>query len=182
MLIDLVVGYARDLLEKNADLVSRLVAARKRFENWLQIELYKGLIRGSPKIQVELERTYPSTQERCDIWAREPDGRESWVELKVCVTNYAQGYTGPSSPRPITNQVSDIIRDIQKLKKISTETSNRHIFLLVYPMPLDHQRHSAWLGHVGRFRAECKSVSEEFTLTVERAGKMAAVVGYKIEI
>jgi hypothetical protein len=81
--------------------ISRLAASRKRCESWLQIEVFKRLIRRFPAIEMALEQAYPSGgQERCDLWCREADGHESWVELKTCVTNYEQKY-GPKSARNI---------------------------------------------------------------------------------
>ena len=182
MLIDHVTQHANALLHEDEDLVSRLVAGRKRFENWLQLEIFKRLIRGNGELEIDLEKPYPNLQERCDLWCREDAQRESWVELKICVTNYAQNFTGPSSPRPITNQISDIIRDSEKLQRIQGEKANRHILLLTYPMPFEYASNSAWTSHLNRIRASSCEIFEAFSLAVERSGRTASLVAYKIAI
>src|SRR6185437_6169806 len=138
MLIDLVSDAALELLEADVNLMSRLAAIRKRCEGWLQVEIFKRLL---ARYEVELERSYPSGGGRCDFWCREPDGQQSWVELKLCATNYAQCYTTRSSTRPITQQIDDVIGDARKLQAIPALGSHRHIFLIAYPMPSEHDKH-----------------------------------------
>ena len=83
MLIDFVAKSIRSLLLEDADVISRLAASRRRCESWLQIEVFKRFIRRFPDIEIEPERSYASNgQDRCDLWCREANGRESWVELK----------------------------------------------------------------------------------------------------
>ncbi|MGH7014760.1 MAG: hypothetical protein ACREEL_11515 [Stellaceae bacterium] len=181
MLIEHIVDSAKNLLGEDSTLLSQLVAARKRSENWMQIEIYKRLIRNFPKLQIELERLYPEIRERCDLWCLEADGSESWVEMKVCVTNYAAYYTTHSSPRPITNQIADIIRDTQKLKGLP-EAFNRHIFLLTYPMIEDHDKHTAWRAHLSSMEASGVKPEKALVQAVVRRGKTAFVVGYQIAV
>ena len=140
-------------------MTKRLAASRKRSESWLQIEVFKRFIRPFPDIEIVPERAYPSGgQERCDLWCREADGSESWVELKTCVTNYEQQY-GPNSPRPITNQISEVIRDTERLMRLPVE-SRRHLFLLAYPMPASGIPPQQWSIHLSRLRdggGECSA-------------------------
>jgi hypothetical protein len=181
LLIDFVADTIRSILLEDADVISRLAATRKRCENWLQIEVFKQFIRQFPEIETVLERAYPSGgQERCDLWCRDVYGHENWVELKTCVTNYEQKY-GPSSARPITTQISDVIRDVERLARLPLE-SKRHLFLLVYPMPDSGIPPQPWCGHLGRLRDSGGSVEQVFTTPVCVASQKASVVGYTIAI
>ena|SRR5271170_33978 len=104
MVIDLVTQTVQSIVIEDADVVSRFAASRKRFEGWLQIEVFKRFLRRFPEFEAMPERAYGSGGlDRCDLWCREPSGKESWVELKTSVTNYEQKY-GSATPRPITNQ------------------------------------------------------------------------------
>lgn len=180
MLIDLVADTAHSVLQEEIDLIARLVARRQRFENWLQLEIYKRLTRSDPDIEIDVERPYPMGQERCDFWCREADERESWVELKLCVTNYAQDYTGQTSPRPITNQVASVITDIERLRRLPVAACFRQVLLLAYPMPVCETPHAEWTRHLDKIKQSSASVVDGFTVRFERAGKSAMLIGYKI--
>jgi hypothetical protein len=181
MLIEEVVESARGLLGENAILLSELVASRKRFENWMQIEIYRRLIRHISGEYIELERPYPGIAERCDMWRREADGSESWVELKLCVTNYVSKYLPPSYARPITNQIGEIISDASKLKRLPV-SFHRNIFLLVYPMVQEHDTHAAWCAHLSRLEASGINPKKVLVQHVARSSMSAAVVGYQIAV
>jgi hypothetical protein len=179
MLIDFVTDSIRSLLLKDADVISRLAASRKRCEGWLQIEVFKRFIRRVPDIEIVPERAYPSGGQRCDLWCRETDGRESWVELKTCVTNYEQQY-GPGSPRPITNQISEAICDIVRLTRLPLEFK-RHAFLLVYPMPANAIP-AQWSEHLSRLRDSGGRVVEVLMAPLCIDLRKASVVGYTISL
>ena len=162
-------------------MISRLAASRRRCESWLQIEVFKRFIRRFPDIEIVPERAYPSGgQERCDLWCREADGRESWVELKTCVTNYEPQY-GCNSPRPITAQISDVIRDIERLTRLPLQ-SERHLFLLAYPMPASGTPPQRWSDHLSRLRDGGGSVVQVLTAPVCVALRKACVLGYTIAL
>jgi hypothetical protein len=182
LLVDLVADHAQSVLRQEIDLISRLVSRRKRFENWLQIGIYKRLIRDNRDIIVELERPYPIGSERCDFWSPKSDNCENWVEPKICVTNYVQNYTELSSPRPITNQIDSVIADIEKLRRISLASSFRHVFLLAYPIPVGDRPYSPWEGHLDKIRKTSTDLSLTFMVKIERGTKEAAVHGYKISL
>ncbi|HKW52209.1 MAG TPA: hypothetical protein VJO12_00845 [Stellaceae bacterium] len=179
MLIDLVTNAALALLEAEVNLMSRLAASRKRCEGWLQVELYKRLL---TECEVELERPYLDGTGRCDFWCREQDDRQSWVELKVCATNYAQYYTSRSSPRPITQQIDEVVTDAKKLQTIPAAESNRHVFLLAYPMPSEHDKHADWSRHLDKLALSFREVARSFVIPLTFAGKSAALTGYKLAI
>jgi len=179
MLIDNVVAEAQRALNVNHDLVARLAAERKRFEDWLQLEIFKALMHKHTGLEIEVP--YPNSKERCDFWCREQTEAESWVELKLCVTNYSHDFTEAVSSRPITNQISDILRDVEKLGRLPPE-AHRAILLLAYPMPSHYQSHSAWAAHVAHIRSSTSSAEERFNVPLHRKGKSAAVVGYRINV
>jgi hypothetical protein len=133
MLIDFVTDSVRHIvLEEDADVISRLTRSRTQCEKWLQIELFKRFIRRFPDNKIVPERPYPwggSNRRGCDLWCRESDGGESWVELKTCATNYG------SSGRPITQQIAAAICDIERLKTLPSD-AKRYLFLLAYPIPV----------------------------------------------
>lgn len=182
MFINAITAEAQLVLNKNQMLIANLVSGRRRFENWLQLEIYKGILKSQINTGVEIEKSYPKSQERCDFWSNENGSRESWVELKLYVTNYSQEYTSSSSTRPITNQVSEIIRDVDKLQRIPRNLADRHILLIVYSMPLGYESHPAWAGHLSRIQASASSIEEKFSVTVKKDGKTSAVVSYVIAV
>jgi hypothetical protein len=179
MLIDDVVAQSQVVLNANHDLITRLAAERKRFEDWLHLEIFKALM--NQEVELRIEATYPDSKERCDFWCLEQSGVESWVELKLCVTNYANDFAEAVSSRPITDQIADALRDIEKLKRLPSR-AQRAVFLLAYPMPSNYQSHSAWRGHVSHIRSSAGSTEEKFSVPLHRKDKSAAVVGYRITL
>ena len=179
MLIDELADQAQRTLHANHDLVARLVAERKRFENWLQLEIFNALMQRISDLKIEAP--YPNGKERCDFWCPEINGAESWVELKLCVTNYSRDVTEDVSGRPITNQISDVLRDVEKLARLPSHL-HRAILLLVYPMPSHYRTHPAWADHMTSFESSTSSIEEQFSVPLHRKGKSAAVVAYRIQV
>ena len=179
MLRDLVTLETERILKSNHNLVARLVSERKRFENWLLLEIFKALIPDNPS--VEVEKPLLDGKERCDLWANEGGGKESWLELKLCVTNYCSDYTESQSTRPITNQISDVVRDVEKLSSIS-DIHNRNVLLIAYPLPFDYRTHSTWANHINRMKTSASKLEEMFSVTIERKAKSTAIVGYLLGI
>jgi hypothetical protein len=178
MFIDFVTGSLRSILSEEAVVISQHAASRRRCERWLQNEVLKRLTR-SLGFEIESEHAFPSgSRERCDLWCRESDRRESWVELKTCVTNYEQKY-GPKSPRPITNQIADAIRDIERLAKLPLE-AERHLLLLAYPMPANGIPPPQWSDHLGRLRNSGGKVTQVLMAPVCVTLRKASVIGYAI--
>lgn len=179
MLVAAVEDEANRVLIANHALIARLAAERKRFEDWLQLEIFKVLM--LQRTTLEIEKSYPNSKERCDFWCSEPNEPESWVELKLCVTNYCNDFTGAVSSRPITNQISDIQRDVEKLGRLPSD-AHRAILLAAYPMPRDYRTHSAWGGHVSTIKSSASSIEERFGVPLQRNGRSASVVGYRITV
>ncbi len=177
MLIDRSISVAEQVMCANIPLLSRLSSERKRFEDWLQLEMLKILMQEYPRI--EIEKGFPSSHERCDFWLMEHNGPQSWVELKLCVTNYCSQYCETSSARPITNQISDIERDLVKLQRLP-EAHARNVLLIVYPFPDSDEVQPQWLSHLARLKATAGEVSEAFTVRLEHNAKFAKAVAYSL--
>ena len=128
-----------------------------------------------------LERAFPSSQERCDFWIKENANIESWLELKLCVTNYCSNFTSAHKTRPITTQVSDIIRDAEKLRKISVKHA-RNVLILAYPLPDDYPHHFAWKEHLSRVESSGKRLDEVFSMTLKRNSQSSNLVGYVLRV
>jgi hypothetical protein len=181
MLINFVEDSVKNILAKDADVISRLAATRKRYESWLQIEVFKRFIREFPNTEIVVERAYPSdNNQRCDLWCLEADGGESWVELKTCATNYEPQYA-PTSARPITNQIADSLSNIIRLAQLPAG-SKRHLFLLAYPMPASGTLPLQWSAHLDRLRNAGGSVMQVLTAPISVALRSASVVGYTVEV
>lgn len=177
---EIVARAAGAALEANTGLLTRLVTTRARFENWLHLEILGRLLSELDGYDLEAERRYPGTRERCDLWLRSPDGDETWIELKCCVTNYCSAFTTKSSARPITNEISEILRDKDKLARI--EQGTLEILLIAYPMPDGYTTHVAWSGHLAKFKAAELYVVEAFSIPLSREAYTAAVVGYRLAL
>lgn len=173
-----IVNSAQRAIECEARLVSRLASERKRFENWLQLQVLRDfLAQGYP---LEIEHPYPEGKDRCDFWAKS-DSLESWVELKLCVTNYCSSFTGAVSSRPITNQISSIILDIEKLGQIDAQHS-RSIVLLAYPLPLGNEEHPAWEKHLSTIGERAETITRNFQVQLNHASKEASISAYTISL
>lgn len=163
------------LLRKNRKLITRLVWERSRFEGWLQLEILNSLMGTLPTL--EIEKAYPSSRERCDFWAKEDTSKESWLELKLCVTNYCSNFADTHKTRPITTQVSDITRDAEKLSRVSVKHA-RSILLLAYPLPGKYPQHFAWKEHLSRIESSGKRLDEVFSISLNRNSQSSNLVGY----
>jgi hypothetical protein len=179
MLIDFVISSVQEILTEDRDVISRLVASRKRYESWLQVEIFKRFIRRFPNVDIMLERAHPfGDKARCDLWCREEDGRESWIEIKTCVTNYGQQY-GPNSARPITMQISEARRDVERLMKLPV-ASERHLYLLVYPMPGSGDLPRQWSDHMIRLQVGGYRMVQVLAAPICVAMRKASVIAYTI--
>ncbi len=166
-------------IQGNAELLANAALGRRWLENsWLQAEIAARLSAAKPLRVVQRERPYPMTQERCDIWMQGDDGPEVWLELKCCVTNYVRGPTDATTNRPITQQISEIIRDIRKLKALSGAVDRRVVFL-AYPLPDNYRSHSHWAGHLARLKSAGADVQE---MTSSALNTNALIVVYECTV
>ncbi|MFQ5625301.1 MAG: hypothetical protein ACE5FM_01435, partial [Methyloligellaceae bacterium] len=146
------------VLTKNKAVLAYLISQRARFENWLQIETFK-LLQESTNFIVELEYGYHNSQSRCDLWLSDGQTQAQWVEIKLCVTNYEKSKTNKKSARPITNQISDIRADIEKLETLAPSTALKTLIVVAYPLPEHFADHPQWQDHMSSLRQHCPAIS-----------------------
>ncbi len=182
MLVELVSKSAQIVIEENRQLIRHQVKKRSRFENWLQLEIFKKILMECPSLSVDVERSYPLGKGRCDFWCKSEDGVDEWVELKLCVTNYCRTSSESSSNRPITTQISDVVRDSLKLQAVTESVGARSILLLVYPLPADFRCHVQWNIHLDKLRCEAGAISEYFFSHIHDDDLSAYVAAYGIKI
>jgi hypothetical protein len=174
MLINRITTAVESILSDDADVLARLVMYRQQFEKWLQVEVLKRLIRQFPHLEPKIERPYPlGGNERCDLWCREADTCESWVELATCVTNYGQ------PGKNITQQIVKIIGDCERLIRLPVG-ANRHLFLLAYPMPANGTLPQQWAVHLSRLQTNGAKVAQVLAAPVCVESWEAAILGYVI--
>lgn len=175
----MVATQAQSILEDNYDLIVRLVSMGQKFENWLQLEVFKSLLVNLPT--VEIERTFPDSNQRCDFWFKSDDGTQHWLELKLCVTNYCRRFRVNHSPRPITDQVGDVIRDAEKLRRISKRHA-RNVLFIAYPIPDAEGQHRQWADHLEEIENHVRSLNLEFSLSLTRKNEIANILGYDLAV
>lgn len=169
-------------MKQNSEMLADAVKARRWMENtWLQAEIAERLSINRPSRVVQRERSYPTTQERCDIWVKDDGDREIWLELKCCVTNYVRGPTDVTTTRPITQQIGEIIRDIEKLKSLSND-GDRRVMFLAYPLPHDYRSHVHWARHLARLRSAGVEVEEMTSSAVDSQNADAFIVAYECRV
>ena len=80
MLVHDVVLEAQHALSRNHDLIDRLVAERKRFENWLHLEIFKSVLNERSSVECEcicgwIQNYFPSIP----------------IDQDLCVQRYSGG-------------------------------------------------------------------------------------------
>ena len=146
------------VLTENGPALAYLISQRAKFEDWLQIETFKRL-QDATNFNVELEYGYPNSQSRCDFWLSDGQTQAQWIEIKLCVTNYEKSKTNKKSGRPITNQISNILADIEKLETLAPSTASKKLIVIAYPLPEHFADHPQWQGHISTLRQRCPAIS-----------------------
>jgi hypothetical protein len=124
-----------ELVEKRHRYLSFLIDNRKANEKFLQLEIMN-IISSMPGIVDFLpEKPYDSenSNDKCDFWFK-TDALDYWLEIKTRPTNYRNP---GSSGRAITDSVDQIIADIDRLRKIQSESSERLVIFAFYPLYTD---------------------------------------------
>ena len=179
MLIAAVKHVTEVSLTTNVALISRIAAERKKFEGWLQLEILRLLMHEFPRL--EIEKNFPGTQERCDFWIQELDGTQSWIEIKLCVTNYCSQFCKTTSARPITTQITEIERELAKLRRLPT-LHRRAVLLIAYPLPEVAQAQPQWLSHLTQLKRSADKISEEFSVRLRHNENAARAVAYELSL
>lgn len=112
---------------------------RAKFEGWLKVELCGILLKHFPDTLPEKGRT--------DLTAG------GWaIELKTFSTNYRhKGVT--NKIRPITDNITGVCKDIEKLKKVSIQ--NKIVIFVVFPL---EESNKGWLTLLNRIKGMLKEI------------------------
>jgi len=115
--------------------LNQFVIERSKFEDWLKVELIDTLINNNIIAYPEISRIDVSFQNTA-------------IELKTINTNY-QYKNVKNKTRPITENVSGILKDISDLKK--KEIKNMFVVFIVFPV---ESNNSYWQYHLKKIKAE----------------------------
>lgn len=112
---------------------------RAKFEGWLKVELCGILLKHFPDTLPEKARTDLTA----GAWA---------IELKTFSTNYRhKGVVNKF--RPITDNVAGVLKDIEKLRKISVK--NKLVIFIVFPL---NESNEIWLTHLNKIKVRLKEI------------------------
>jgi len=124
---------------------------RTSCEGWLKGEMILLLFRAMHKGLLEEFRPEAeiggigTTLRRCDFWVK-TGATETWVQMKVVVTNYG-GYSG----KPITQQIAKCRGDISGLQAIQSAGKGEVVFLmLAYPFMNTERETLEWSRQISR--------------------------------
>jgi hypothetical protein len=121
-------------IEKRHKYLSFLIEKRFANEKLLQLETMH-IISQMPEVVDYLpEKLYgPNGKGKCDFWFKLNDGTEIWIEIKMRPTNYRK----PGHAKAITNGVTQVIDDIQRLKRIKDANARKFVMFAFYPIYAD---------------------------------------------
>lgn len=110
-------------------------------EEQIRCHIYSELIFEYPVVAVE--KGYGSIdhalKKECDLWCRDEDGIETWIEIKRCW--YGRGFNVKTR-----YQVADWKKDIEKLA--SCPKSSNRVFVLVALSEIDPNKHQEQPPHM----------------------------------
>lgn len=132
------------ILKEKEDIVHVAMKQRSKFEGWLKLELAHRLSEYFDDVEIECSRDTSLV----DIYAG-----GSLVELKTPNTSYRVDNVGTKT-RPITNNIDSIIKDIQKLKGLSSQSEPHYIAFVMFPI----DEVGAYKVHTGKITCHCESV------------------------
>lgn len=143
-LLDLTAQDLIDKIQLNKGL-NQFAVEKSKFECWLKVEL----------INVLINKDIIATPEKSRI---DVSFEDTSIELKTVNTNYRYE-TVKNKTRPITKNVSGILKDIADLKE--KEIVNRFVVFIVFPIKLPKKE---WLLHIQKIKKELSElVFKEFT-------------------
>ena len=117
---------------------------RAKFEGWLKLELV-GLLKNywnTVKVEEDTSDKKRKIDIVCDEWA---------FELKTVNTSYKTNNV-PDKTRPITQNVTGVIKDIKKLRK---QCRKKYKIVIAVIFPVDNNN-KYWRKHEGRIEKEGK--------------------------
>ena len=178
MLADKVIDALQLIIDGERETFIELVAERFRNEIPLQEKLLDALNPIVPGLV--REKSYAQSGEKCDFWCPRGDGTESWVELKLCPTNYCREFGDSTKSIAITQQIGQVILDCKKLSKIDP-CHERKIVLLAYPMPIGKD-HTQWITHTNWILEHAQGITRRVQAVVRRGSAKVAINVYQIDV
>ena len=178
MLVEEIVKELAQILTQEREKYAKLVADRFRNEVPLQNQIFEALRRAIPALK--REKCYGRSGAKCDFWSVDEAGIESWVELKLCPTNYCQSFGDVRKNISITQQIGQVILDCEKLRRIERR-HERKILLLAYPMPVGDP-HPSWKVHEAWILEHATKISPHQQFVLRRNGTEAAINVYVIDV
>lgn len=178
MLADKITAELERIFAGEPEKYTKLVADRFRNEVPLQEQIFEGLKHNI--LSLEREKAYGRSKESCDFWSIDEIGVESWIELKLCPTNYCQYFSDSKKSIGITQQIGHVILDCGKLRKIEPH-HERKIVLLAYPMPVGEE-HPYWRQHANWILEHANNMFRQLQFVLRRNGTEAAINVYIIDV
>jgi hypothetical protein len=178
MLSDSIINALQRIIDGERETFVELVAERFRNEVPLQEKLLAYLKPVVPDLV--REKPYAQSGEKCDFWCPRDDGTESWVELKLCPTNYCKAFGDSKKSIAITQQIGQVILDCQKLSRIDAR-HERKVILLAYPMPVGND-HADWKTHTDWIFEHAQGISRRGQTVVRLGSAEAAINVYQIDV
>jgi hypothetical protein len=120
-------------IEENYGYLSFLINWRYRNEKWLQLETML-IISSMREVTEYLPEKHYNLREKCDFWFKTRDGVEHWMEIKMCPTNYRPSLSRIRHSKAITDSVSSVMMDIERLKRYAPPHAGKHILFTFYPL------------------------------------------------
>ena len=125
---------------------------RSKFEGWLKVMLAYTL--SSRYKNVGIEYPYPRNNKiHADVFAN-----HSYIELKTPNTNYIVNNV-PQKKRPITNNITSIIQDINKLRT-QANGYDGYIAFVLFPIN-DNQNYASHINRVDKAIGNPKQISSK---------------------
>jgi hypothetical protein len=178
MLVEKVTEALARIIAGEREKYTNLVADRFRNEVPLQDQIFEALRHDIASL--EREKAYDGSRAKCDFWSTDEFDVESWIELKLCPTNYCQDFGDLRKTIAITQQIGQVILDCDKLCKIEPR-HERKIVLLAYPMPVGDE-YPSWRKHETWILEHATNISRQRQLVLCRNGTEAAINVYIIDI
>ena len=178
MLVEKITAALVQIIAEDREKYTQLVADRFRNEVSLQKQIFESL--RYDVLSLEREKAYDRSRAKCDFWSIDESGVESWIELKLCPTNYCQEFGDSRKSIAITQQIGQVILDCEKLCKIERR-HERKIVLLTYPMPVGED-HPGWRTHATWILEYATDISRQHQFLLSRNGTEAAINVYIIDV
>jgi len=121
--------------------LSEFIINLAKFEGWLKVEIIDSAIKlGCSEVIPE--------KDLIDVTFNF-DNKSYAIELKTINTNYQKGFSRKT--RPITKNISGVIKDIEALQK-NGEYKNKFVLFIVFPLNLEDNK-KKWNYHLKKIES-----------------------------